>query len=288
MKNISNIIFSSTIEIIKKINAKAIIIYADLFDDFKALKELSDAYKIVLVTQDKKIPANYLDGIKLINLPKVDLSRIGLIKVSVMMAISAEYVSYKDKIICLSGLGNLGYLDSMMVIDLENESEIIISKESYNISEEVKAEVFAEILALSVEIAKQGRESNPVGTIFVLGDHENVLNLSRQLIMNPFHGHPESKRQILNPKLRETIKEFSSIDGAFVIRGDGILLCAGRHLNTSLNGEELMPGLGCRHVAAAGITALTKSVAIVISESTGSVRIFKEGKIIMEIEKTVT
>jgi DNA integrity scanning protein DisA with diadenylate cyclase activity len=43
--------------------------------------------------------------------------------------------------------------------------------------------------------------------------------------------------------------------------------------------------LGSRHVAGAGITAVTDAVAIAISESDGAVRIFKQGAIFMEIEK---
>ncbi len=286
MKKINIAMFDAATALAKKINAKAILLYADPFDDINVLRDASKSVNIILVSQNKKIPGNHSSGMKLIELPKVELSRIGLIKISVMMAISAGYISYLDKVICLSGVGELGRLDFLMVLDLENESEIIISKESHKITSEVKPEVFAEALSLSVELAKQGRENKPIGTIFVLGDHENVLKLSRQLIMNPFHGHPEAERQILNRKLRETIKEFSSIDGAFIIRADGMIMSAGRHLNTALDGEELMSGLGCRHVAAAGITSLTKAVAIVISQSTGSVRIFKDGKIVMEIEKT--
>jgi DNA integrity scanning protein DisA with diadenylate cyclase activity len=38
-------------------------------------------------------------------------------------------------------------------------------------------------------------------------------------------------------------------------------------------------------VAGAGITAVTEAVAIAISESNGTVRIFKQGAIFMEIEK---
>ena len=41
------------------------------------------------------------------------------------------------------------------------------------------------------------------------------------------------------------------------------------------------------NVAAAGITSVTDAAAIVISESTGEVRIFKKGNIFMEIEKPV-
>lgn len=289
MEILNNAIIDSAIEVAKKADLNAIIVYADLIEDLTVLKSAKSKAKIILMAQHKEILPDEVDGFIVIQLPKVDLSRMGLVKVAIMMSISDGYLSYDDKILCLSGLSSIGYLDSMLYVDLENESEIIISKESCNITEEVKPEVFAKILSLSVELAKQGRESEPIGTIFVVGDHKNVLKLSRQLIMNPFHGHPEDDRQIMLPELRETVKEFSSIDGAFVIRGDGVILSAGRYLNTTPEiEEELLPGLGCRHAAAAGITSLTNAVAIVISQSTGSVRIFKDGKVIMKVEKNVS
>jgi DNA integrity scanning protein DisA with diadenylate cyclase activity len=137
-----------------------------------------------------------------------------------------------------------------------------------------------------VELASQGREGKPVGTIFVLGDHQKVMQFSRQTIFNPFHGYPEEERNILNPELRETLKEFSALDGAFILREDGVVLSAGRHLSAALDSTVDLPqGLGSRHVAAAGITSVTRAIALVISESTGDVRIFKDGAICMEIEK---
>jgi len=63
------------------------------------------------------------------------------------------------------------------------------------------------------------------------------------------------------------------------------LITAGRHLNAALEEEDMPKGLGSRHVAAAGITSLTNAIAIVISESAGTVRIFKKGKVFMEIER---
>ena len=47
---------------------------------------------------------------------------------------------------------------------------------------------------------------------------------------------------------------------------------------------ELPPGLGARLHAAAGITAVTASIAITVSESTGTISIFRGGKMITEIE----
>ena len=85
--------------------------------------------------------------------------------------------------------------------------------------------------------------------------------------------------------MKETIREFSAMDGAFVIADDGTILAAGRYLGAAIDESTLPRGLGSRHIAAAGITTLTRAVAFVISESSGDVRIFKDGRIIMHIEK---
>jgi DNA integrity scanning protein DisA with diadenylate cyclase activity len=121
----------------------------------------------------------------------------------------------------------------------------------------------------------------------VLGDDEKVMQLSQQMIINPFLGYSEEQLNILNPELEETIKEFSAIDGAFIIKENGVLVTAGRHLNAALDSRDLSAGLGSRHIAAAGITSVTKAVAIVISESSGNVTVFKNGKLFVTIEKPV-
>ena len=89
----------------------------------------------------------------------------------------------------------------------------------------------------------------------------------------------------MDPTLRETVKEFSAIDGAFVIRGNGVIEAAGRHLNAAAD-VDLLPGLGSRHMAAAGISDVSTATSFVISESTGTVSVFKNGKIFMQIGKS--
>lgn len=49
--------------------------------------------------------------------------------------------------------------------------------------------------------------------------------------------------------------------------------------------HQLPQGLGARHSAAAAITAVTDSFAITVSESTGTVTVFRGGKIVTELEK---
>lgn len=120
----------------------------------------------------------------------------------------------------------------------------------------------------------------------MVGDTERVLALSRQLILNPFKGYAEAQRNILSPLLSETIKEFAALDGAFLVRGDGVVESCGAFLNTTAGGEyELSPGLGARHHAAAAITEVTDSVAVVVSESTGKMTVFRAGRMVVGIDK---
>jgi DNA integrity scanning protein DisA with diadenylate cyclase activity len=81
--------------------------------------------------------------------------------------------------------------------------------------------------------------------------------------------------------LKETIKELSKLDGAFVIRGNGVIVSAGTYLRTRVPPAELPSGLGARHTAAAAITVVSRAVAVVLSESTRRVSIFKSGERIM-------
>ena len=135
------------------------------------------------------------------------------------------------------------------------------------------------------ELATEGREGKSVGALFVVGDYRNVIAYRQQSIINPFRGYSEKSRNILDEGMRDTVKNFAKLDGAFIIKGNGVIAAAGSHLKGVKPSAPLPPGLGSRHAAAAGITAITKSIAITISESTGTVRIWRRGQIITEIER---
>ncbi|WP_373839249.1 diadenylate cyclase [Methanospirillum sp.] len=143
-------------------------------------------------------------------------------------------------------------------------------------------DICMQIIKLAIEIAREGREGKPVGTAFVLGDSDAVLERSRQLILNPLAGHSSEERKITNPDMRENIKELALLDGAFVIREDGTVEAAGRYISIDTGNVQLTKGFGTRHVSVAAITQETKAIGIVISESGGQIRIMAHGKIILE------
>ena len=286
VQSLSQVVLQTACTIANTVRAQALFLCSDSAKHLALIEPLLEKTEIVLVTGNPENLDEDGPHIKhLLQLPKIDLTRMGQIKLAVLMGLSAGIVSGKDRIVCVSGLPRLRHLDNILVLDLGKEFKLLTTNNGANMVGSVRPEVFEAVLNLALELANQGREGKPEGTIFALGDHERVLQLSRQLVMNPFRGYPEEDRNIMDPDLRETIREFSAIDGAFVIRDDGVVMAAGRHLNAALEEGELPRGLGSRHVAGAGITAVTDAVAIAISESDGTVRIFKQGAIFMEIEK---
>jgi diadenylate cyclase len=138
------------------------------------------------------------------------------------------------------------------------------------------------LLELAVQIAREGREGRRIGTLFTIGDEEAVLAKSRPLILDPLAAHPPEVRCLRDEKLWGTVKELAQLDGAFIVAGDGTFVAAARHLDASGGSVQLPFGLGTRHVAAASITASTRAVAIVVSQSS-VVRVFCHGKLVAEI-----
>jgi DNA integrity scanning protein DisA with diadenylate cyclase activity len=146
----------------------------------------------------------------------------------------------------------------------------------------VNLNILKEVITLAFEIAREGRKGRRIGTIFAVSDAENVLKHSRSLILDPLLGHPAKVKQISDTDMRETIKELAQLDGAFVVSDEGTVVSACCYLDSSSKGIDLPLGLGSRHMAAASITKLTNSVAVVVSESS-VVRIIDDGEIISEI-----
>jgi diadenylate cyclase len=131
----------------------------------------------------------------------------------------------------------------------------------------VNPETLKKVISLAMEIAREGREGRKIGTLFVIGDTDETMKFSRPMILDPLYGHPDSKKRVDDPGMRETVKELAQLDGAFIITDDGI---------------DLPLGLGSRHMAAASITKRTHTVAVVVSESS-MVRVFDNGSIVGEI-----
>ena len=283
---LSESIIAAASHICNELDAKAIFIHADAMKELDALSELPVGVEHFATTCSPDIYKELeRRGCRVMQLPALSLNRIDIIKMGVVIALSEGSITQDDTVICLSGLPENEEIDTLMVFHLDREKEMIQTSETPSAIADVDPKVFETVLSLALELGAEGREGKSRGALFVLGDHDLVLQYSRQLVINPFHGYPEEQRNVMDPTLRETIKEFSAIDGAFVIRGDGIIEAAGRHLNAAPE-NDLPPGLGSRHMAAAGITEVSTAISFALSESTGGVTVMKDGKVFMQLSKS--
>lgn len=288
MSAISKVILDHACRIAAEIGAKAVLMYAAVAGDLPVADDPGICKNIILVTRgNEEIPSKFKDCGVQIQVPNVNLTRVGQIKIAITKGIALGLFTQGDKLVCVSGVPRFGYVDSIFVIDVGKEFEILVSGNFSDMAQGIYPEVFGAVMNLTIELAAQGREGRKVGTMFVLGDDEKAMQFSRQMIINPFMGYTDEQRNFLNPELKETIKEFSAIDGAFIIKDNGTIVTAGRHLSASIDSRDFPQGLGSRHIAAAGITSITKAIAVVLSESTGNVSVFKDGKILVSIEKPI-
>jgi diadenylate cyclase len=219
-------------------------------------------------------------------IPPYDYSRVEKIKVALVACQSEGLVHDGDTILALAGHSAERNLDTLVRVRLGDEEDEPIRVDSLNLGPEFSSQVVEALIHVAMEIGQEGYEGHPTGTILVVGDATAVMEKSRQLTLNPFQGMSETDRNCLDPPIRDAIKTFAVLDGAFVIREDGVVLAAGRYLQVSAKDVQVPMGLGARHSAAAAVTSETKAVAITVSQTTGTVRVFKEGEIVLELHQT--
>ena len=268
--------------------AAAVFAYADALPD--RCLPLQDGFepRVIFVTKTHEQDVEQEEeGHPTIRVPNVSLSRLGQIKVAVLLALSRQLIEPDDVIVCLTGAAGSGSLDMLLVMRVCDEFGNLFDSDCINtVNGDTQPDVLERVINIAAELGSEGREGKPVGGMFVLGDTEHVAPLTRQLILNPFRGYAENERNILDSQLEETVKELASIDGAFIIRGDGVIESAGTYLKAAMQADADLPaGLGARHQAAAAITNLTNCVAVTLSESTGTVSVFRGGQIVTELEK---
>jgi DNA integrity scanning protein DisA with diadenylate cyclase activity len=62
-----------------------------------------------------------------------------------------------------------------------------------------------------------------------------------------------------------------------------VVEAAGRCITVDMSQVNLPGGMGSRHSSVAGITQVTRSIGVVVSQSGGMISIFKAGKIVYTI-----
>ncbi len=278
----------SCLEIAKEAGYKKILWVFEDLPPFELINKLDLKGSIIFVSSNtKKVEYMRDKGYSALEIPISSSSRMDNVNNALTTAISEKLVQRNEEVLIMTGIDIVTGIDTVLRVTakkpIEDRLPMDILGEDVKDREQVNL-ILRILVQTAVEIGHDGYEGSPVGTIIVFGDSINVMEKSHQLTFNPFQGYPESERNVLKEDVRLAIKCFATLDGAFVIREDGTILAAARYLNIEKSASsEVKSSRGTRHLAAASITSVTSAIAIVVSQTTGDVTIYKNGKVVGEV-----
>lgn len=268
-----------------EIEAAGVLLLSEIPYDFSGINKDLRSIKLIVASHISDVQhAAREDGIPIVPLSDEPQPRQVQVAQSLVEAVADDLLQTGSRVVVLYSSFDREQIDTMGVVGLYEHLAKLTSRDLQRLETQVPLDTLRRVVDLAVEIGREGREGKKIGTIFVVGQHRRVLELSHESVHDPFKGYNRKDRLIRSAKVRESVKELAQIDGAFVISSDGVVMAAGRILDASGDSLTLSKGLGARHWAAAAISKATKSVAIAVSESTGTVRIFRDGQVVLRIE----
>ncbi len=277
-------------QLVSELPADAVLLLADTDLNWDAVIEHLQGCKLLVIAQGRELTR------KLKAYPELDVLDVDagptptqeLMSLAILEAVATERLRPGAHVIALyNGIDTEdrpGPMDSLSVIHLGEHLERLSAQDLRRLDTQVPLETLRAVVDLATEIGREGREGHPVGTLFVVGDTPKVLKMSYPVNFNPFRGYSRAERDIRDRKVREQIKDLAQLDGAVIIRRDGVAVAACMYIDAPAEGITLSKGLGARHWTAAAVSKATKAVAVVVSQSSGAVRIFLNGEPVLHVE----
>jgi DNA integrity scanning protein DisA with diadenylate cyclase activity len=269
----------------KDMQVAGVLLLTEVPYEFKAVARELEGLKLIVASHIADVQtAATADGVPLISLSDEPQTRQVQLAQALVEAVADELLQTGSRVVTLYSGFDREEIDTLAIVSLYEHLSKLTSRDLQRLETQVPLETLRRVVDLAVEIGREGRERKKVGTLFVVGDHRKTLQMSHEQVHDPFRGYQKKDRMIRSSKVRESMKELAQIDGAFIISSDGCVMAAGRILDAPGENLTLSKGLGARHWAAAAISKATKAVAIAVSESTGTVRIFRDGAVVLRIE----
>jgi DNA integrity scanning protein DisA with diadenylate cyclase activity/mannitol/fructose-specific phosphotransferase system IIA component (Ntr-type) len=288
IQQLTRLLLFQAYQIAQETGIKVILTTLESDEELSALQQITRRDGFIVATSSPRL-AKKCEKIvdRVLLLPKIPYSQTPSVRLKfcMLMAPMKGIVSKGNRIIFISGNEKKG-LDTISVLKIGKQFGNLIATDTINSG--IQSQVLERVITLNTELGTQGREGRPIGALFcIVGKEETVAPYLQQMIMNPFHGYSEGVRNILDPTLSETIKEFAFIDGAFIIRGDGVFLRAGVFIKVDED-VDLPGGYGSRHRVACAITKSVNCMAVTLSQSTGEVNVFKNGLTVLTLPRSNT
>jgi DNA integrity scanning protein DisA with diadenylate cyclase activity len=278
-------IFDLAAKLSRAVDADALMLLIENPMDWEQLKELAGTEKL-LVAADvaAQVEGAAEAGLSTVLLKMADAPVYEKLTQALLESVADDVLAPGAQVVAMYSGFEAGAVDSISVIHLGEHLGTLTSRDLRQLKTKVPLDTLKTVVDMSVEIGREGREGKPVGTLFVVGDARKVLASSHPVGFDPVRGYSRKERNLDDPRVREGIKEIAQLDGAIIVSAEGFVEAAARYIDASAANITLAKGLGARHWAAAAISRQTKAVGVAVSESSGTVRIFHEGEIVLRIE----
>lgn len=282
----SRALVRAAFDLARSLSVSKLLVQTDELRDIGLVDLFRESEQVIwLIRGSSELPLAGRSSDVILHMPETRLTQMSQLKIALLLSVMNKQVDLDDSVICLSGVAGSERLDALLIANARRSFPWLRERNVEDIRSLFAPREVAQLIDIALRLAAEGREGKPVGTIFVLGDEEQLEPYLRQLVLNPLKGHPRGARSIHRPDFFETIREFTGLDGCFVVNARGVVQSAGTYLDVPTKRAKLRSGLGARHAAALSVTAVTGAIAIAISASSGTVTVFHEGRPILELER---
>tara|TARA_Y100000991_G_scaffold135324_1_gene101990 strand:- start:863 stop:1684 length:822 start_codon:yes stop_codon:yes gene_type:complete len=271
-------ILEAASQLVDVTDSAALLLVVEQRLDWSRLRDLLGTRTVLIASDDE----SHLVGVSDHGMSRIMIDVTGLpvherLTQALLECVAEDKIGPESQVVAAYSGFEPGTVDSVSVLRLTEHLGQLTSRDLRNLDTKVPLETLKVVVDMAVEIGREGREGKPVGTLFVVGDARNVIQSSHSTGFDPVRGYNRSERKLNDGRVREGLKEIAQLDGAFVVSADGTIEAAARYIDASAESVSVAKGLGARHWAAAAITRRTKSVAVAVSETSGTVRIFQNG-----------
>ncbi len=277
--------FGLAVRFAKVTEAEALLVWLEHPVDWEELQKRAGELTLVVASDEPENVAGAVEaGLDVVLTESMDAPVNERLSQALLESIAEELLSPGAGVIAIYSAFEPDKVDSVSYIELNEHLGRLTSRDLRSLGDSVPLETLKAVVDLAVDIGRQGREGKPVGTLFVIGDTRKVLGSCHPIGFDPVKGYKRAERNLRDAKTREAIKEVAVLDGAFVVSADGTVEASCQMVDGAGVTITHSKGLGTRHWAAAAITKKTSAIAVAISESGGTVRVFQDGVVMLRVE----
>jgi len=269
------------------VGGDAMLLLLDGPSDWRRIAELTGPTgKLTIVAADSEaeLEGAAEAGLKPLPLNKEKAPLLERLQHALLEAAADEMIRPNGSVVAVYGGFQRGRFDSISHLQLDERMRRLTARDLQSLESSVPLKTVKAVVDLAVQIGREGREGKPVGAMFVVGDTRRVLQHCKDAGFDPMRGYQRKGRDLHDPRVREDIKEIAQMDGAFIVSSDAIVEKSRQIIEVMHENLSLSKGLGSRHWAGAAISQKTKAIAVVVSQSSGSVRLFQNGELVLRIE----